>query len=83
MGSPLTGPPGMKQGRPDSMGPKPRAAVDRRPDRRSADLQIFGRFLATVRDDVEPLRGLPAKRISLILNDRGITTPRVGKWPRK
>ena len=31
--------------------PAPR--VHRRPDSRSADLQIFGRFLATVRDEVE------------------------------
>ncbi|MGM4875781.1 recombinase family protein [Bradyrhizobium sp. 956_D2_N1_5] len=27
-----------------------------------------------------PLRHLPAKRISVILNDRGVTTPRGGKW---
>jgi DNA invertase Pin-like site-specific DNA recombinase len=33
-----------------------------------------------LRPIVEPLRSLSAKRISLILNDRGITTPRGGKW---
>ncbi|QIO37372.2 recombinase family protein [Bradyrhizobium sp. 1(2017)] len=27
-----------------------------------------------------PLRDLPAKRISVILNERGVTTPRGGKW---
>jgi hypothetical protein len=29
---------------------------------------------------IEPLRSLPAKRISTVLNDRKITTPRGGKW---
>ncbi|MHC2626354.1 DNA invertase Pin-like site-specific DNA recombinase [Bradyrhizobium huanghuaihaiense] len=29
---------------------------------------------------IEPIRNLPAKRISMILNDRGVTTPRGGKW---
>jgi DNA invertase Pin-like site-specific DNA recombinase len=28
----------------------------------------------------QPLRNLPARRISAILNDRGVTTPRGGKW---
>ena len=35
---------------------------------------------AQLRHILEPLRELPAKRISLILNDRRITTPRGGKW---
>ncbi|WP_041960735.1 recombinase family protein [Bradyrhizobium japonicum] len=29
---------------------------------------------------IEPLRDLPAKRISVILNERGVTTPRGGRW---
>jgi len=29
---------------------------------------------------IEPLRDLPAKRISLILNERGVATARGGKW---
>lgn len=33
-----------------------------------------------LRSVLEPLRGLPAQRISAILNDRKITTPRGGKW---
>jgi len=33
-----------------------------------------------LRSILEPLRGLPAQRISAILNDRKITTPRGGKW---
>ncbi|MCA1382694.1 MULTISPECIES: recombinase family protein [unclassified Bradyrhizobium] len=32
------------------------------------------------RSIIEPLRDLPAKRISVILNDRGVTTPKGGKW---
>jgi DNA invertase Pin-like site-specific DNA recombinase len=33
-----------------------------------------------LRPIVEPLRNLPAKRISVILNERGIAAPRGGKW---
>ena len=33
-----------------------------------------------LRSIIEPLRSLPAKRISAVLNDRKITTPRGGKW---
>ena len=33
-----------------------------------------------LRSIIEPLRGLPAQRISTILNDRKITPPRGGKW---
>jgi DNA invertase Pin-like site-specific DNA recombinase len=33
-----------------------------------------------LRPIVEPLRALPAKRISIILNERGVTAPRGGKW---
>jgi DNA invertase Pin-like site-specific DNA recombinase len=33
-----------------------------------------------LRPIIEPLRALTAKRISVILNERGITTPREGKW---
>jgi DNA invertase Pin-like site-specific DNA recombinase len=33
-----------------------------------------------LRSIIEPLRSLPAKRISAILNDRRIPTPRAGKW---
>ncbi|AMA59446.1 recombinase family protein [Bradyrhizobium sp. CCGE-LA001] len=33
-----------------------------------------------LRPIIAPLRALPAKRISVILNERGVTTPRGGKW---
>jgi DNA invertase Pin-like site-specific DNA recombinase len=33
-----------------------------------------------LRPVVAPLRALPAKRISIILNERGVTAPRGGKW---
>ena len=33
-----------------------------------------------LRSIIEPLRWLPANRISAVLNDRKITTPRGGKW---
>jgi DNA invertase Pin-like site-specific DNA recombinase len=33
-----------------------------------------------LRSIIEPLRGLPAKRISAILNDRKVTAPRGGSW---
>ncbi|WP_426613815.1 recombinase family protein [Bradyrhizobium sp. McL0616] len=32
------------------------------------------------RQMIAPLRNLPAKRISIILNERGVTTPRGGTW---
>ena len=35
---------------------------------------------ASLRAIIEPLRGLPAKRISAILNEKKITTPRGGNW---
>jgi DNA invertase Pin-like site-specific DNA recombinase len=35
---------------------------------------------AHLRSIIEPLRGLPAKRISAVLNDRKVSTPRGGKW---
>jgi DNA invertase Pin-like site-specific DNA recombinase len=43
---------------------------------RKAEADEHARHLRPI---VESLRGLPAKRISLFLNDRGITTPRGGK----
>jgi DNA invertase Pin-like site-specific DNA recombinase len=33
-----------------------------------------------LRSIIEPLCALPAKRISIVLNERGVTTPRGGKW---
>jgi DNA invertase Pin-like site-specific DNA recombinase len=35
---------------------------------------------AQLRPMIEPLRGLPAKRISAILNDRKVAAPRGGSW---
>jgi DNA invertase Pin-like site-specific DNA recombinase len=35
---------------------------------------------AGLRAIIEPLRRLPAKRISIVLNERGITAPRGGMW---
>jgi len=44
---------------------------------RKAEAEVHARHLRPI---VEPLRGLPAKRISIILNNRGIATPRGGRW---
>src|SRR5689334_6315136 len=44
---------------------------------RKEEADVNARHLRSI---IEPLRALPAKRISTILNERGITTPRGGKW---
>ena len=44
---------------------------------RKAEADVNAEFFRLI---IEPLRDLPAKRISAILNERGIATARGGKW---
>jgi DNA invertase Pin-like site-specific DNA recombinase len=44
---------------------------------RKAEADVRAQHLRPI---IEPLRALPAKRISIVLNERGINTPRGGKW---
>lgn len=44
---------------------------------RKEEADVHAQRLRTV---IEPLRNLPAKRISIILNERSIAAPRGGKW---
>jgi hypothetical protein len=59
-------------------GPRPTALVN--PDigkLRKAEADERATHLRSI---IEPLRGLPAKHISAILNDRKIAAPRGGSW---
>ncbi|MBR0749133.1 recombinase family protein [Bradyrhizobium japonicum] len=44
---------------------------------RKAEADVRAEYFRPI---LAPLRDLPAKRISVILNERGVTTPRGGKW---